>query len=118
MFRKEAIEAKKQKLHGDVFLIQPLSFLIQGLLILFIFSFVLIVLVSGSYARSEGVIGHLVPSNGLVKIQTAQSGTLEAIHVREKDTVKAGQKLAAISVSANALDGRSFSEKAIAALIK
>jgi membrane fusion protein len=118
MFRKEAIEAKKQKLHGDVFLIQPLSFQIQGLLILFIISFVLIILISGSYARSEGVIGHLVPSNGLVKIQTAQSGTLEAIHVREKDTVKAGQKLAAISVSASSLDGRTFADKSIAALIK
>ena len=118
MFRKEAIEAKRQKLHGDVFLIQPLSFLILGFLILLIISFALTLLFTGSYARSEGVIGHLVPSNGLVKIQTVQSGTLESIHVRERDVVKAGQKLAAISVSTNALDGASFADKAIASLIK
>jgi membrane fusion protein len=118
MFRKEAIEAKGQKLHGDVFLVQPLSFLILGFLILLIISFAVTLLFAGSYARSEGVIGHLVPSNGLVKIQTAQSGTLESIHVRERDIVKAGQKLAAISVSTNALDGASFADKAIASLIK
>ena len=118
MFRKEAIEAKRQKLHGDVFLVQPLSFQVLGFLILLIISFALTLLITGSYARSEGVIGHLVPSNGLVKIQTAQSGTLESIHVRERDIVKAGQKLAAVSVSTNALDGTSFADKAIAFLIK
>ncbi|MBT7951548.1 MAG: HlyD family efflux transporter periplasmic adaptor subunit [Gammaproteobacteria bacterium] len=118
MFRREAIEAKRQKLHGDVFLIQPTSFLVLGFLILLIVSFAVTLLFAGSYARSEGVIGHLVPSNGLVKIQTAQPGTLESIHVRERDLVKAGQKLAAISVSTNALDGTSFVDKAIAALIK
>lgn len=118
MFRKEAIAAKKQKLHGDVFLIQPLSFPALGLLILSIVSFGIVLLLSGDYARSEHVIGHLVPSKGLVKIQTARAGTLESIDVKEKDTVKAGQKLAAILVSTNSLDGSSFTARALAALLR
>lgn len=118
MFRKEAIAAKRQKLHGDVFLIQPLSFPALGLLILSIVSLGIVLLLSGDYARSEYVIGHLVPSKGLVKIQTARSGTLESIDVKEKDTVIAGQKLAAISVSTSSQDGTSFTTRALAALVQ
>ena len=78
MFRKEAIEAKRQRLHGGVFLIQPLSFPALGFLILSIVLLCVTLLVTGTYARSEHVIGHLVPSKGLVKIQTARSGSIES----------------------------------------
>ena len=118
MFRKEAIAAKRQKLHGGVFLIQPLSFPALGLLILSIASFSVILLLTGSYARSENVIGHLVPSKGLVKIQAARFGTLASIYVREGDKIESGQKLATIKVSNNALDGASFADKALAALAR
>ncbi len=118
MFRKEAIAAKRQKLHGGVFLIQPLSFPALGFLILSIVSFGVILLLTGSYARSENVIGHLVPSKGLVKIQAARFGTLESIYVREGDKIESGQKLATIKVSNNALDGASFADKALAALAR
>ncbi|MFT7458720.1 MAG: membrane fusion protein [Planctomycetota bacterium] len=116
MFRKEAIKAKRHKLHGDVFLIQPVSFSVLGLLIISIVTFSSIILVSGNYARSENVIGHLVPSKGLVKIQTPRFGTLESIDVKENDTIKSGQKLAAILVSTSTSDGISFADKALAAL--
>ena len=118
MFRKEAIAAKRQKLHGGVFLVQPLSFSALGLLILSIVIFGIILLVTGSYARSEHVIGHLVPTRGLVKIQAARFGTLQSIHVREGDAIKTGQKLAAIMVSTSALDGASIADKALAALAR
>ena len=118
MFRKEAIAAKRQKLHGGVFLVQPLSFSALGLLILSIVIFGIILLVTGSYARSEHVIGHLVPTRGLVKIQAARFGTLESIDVREGDAIRTGQKLAAIMVSTNALDGGSIADKALAALAR
>ncbi len=116
MFRKEAIAAKRQKLHGGVFLIQPSSFSALGFLLLSIVTLAVILLVTGSYARSEHVIGHLVPSKGLVKIQAPRSGTLESIYIREGEEIKSGQKLAAISVSNSTLDGDSFADKALAAL--
>ncbi len=116
MFRREAIEAKRQKLHGGVFLVQPLSFSVLALLVLSIVTLSIVFLVTGSYARSEHVIGHLVPSRGLVKIQTAQSGTLESIDVKEGDTIRIGQQLAIILVSTSALDGATFANKALAAL--
>ncbi len=118
MFRKEAIDARSHKLHGDVFLIQPISFSALGLFISGIVTFALILIATGSYARSEHVVGQLVPSKGFVKIQTSQFGTLESINVKEGDTVEKGQKLATISVSRNTLDGDTFSDKAFAALLK
>jgi len=114
MFRKEAIQAKSQKLHGDVFLVQPISFLVLGLLTLFL----IVVLFAGDYARSEQVIGHLVPSGGLVKIQTPRFGTLKSIDVKENDTIISGQVLASITVSSNRLDGSSFENVAKTALYR
>ena len=118
MFRKEAIQAKSQKLRGDVFLVQPISFLVLGLLILSLVTFFIVVLFTGDYARSEQVSGHLVPSGGLVKIQTPRFGILKSIDVKENETIISGQVLASITVSSNHLDGSSFENVAKAALYR
>lgn len=113
MFRLEAVEAQKRKLHGDVFLTQPISFSIVTYIIVFIIIFSLIFLVSGTYARSERVVGYLLPSAGLVKIQSGQFGTLNALYVREGDTIKQGQTLLNIRTSRTTLGGFSSTEKNI-----
>lgn len=116
MFRAEALEAQKNKLHGDVFLPQPVSSTIVTLTIVSIVALTAILLVTGSYARSEHVAGYIVPSKGLIKIQASQFGTLDVLHVNEGDKVVSGQMLANITVAQGTLDGRSFVEKGLDAL--
>jgi len=116
MFRSEAIEARKQKLHGDVFLTQPLSFSAITLLLVSVVILAVVLLIGGSYARSEHVSGYLVPSKGLVKIQSSQFGTLEALYAREGDIIREGQLLANILVSPSGRDGRSIAQLSLEAL--
>ncbi len=116
LFRQEAVQAHRQKLHGDVFLAQPIAFSIIEALIFAVIAGVAIMLVTGSYARTEQVRGHLVPTKGLVKIQTGQFGTLESLTVREGETVKAGAVLATIRIAEQSADGLTSTEKALDAL--
>ena len=116
MFRSEALNAQKQKLHGDVFLTQPVSFQAITLILAFLVAITIILLFTGSYARSERVAGYLVPSKGLVKIQASHFGSLSQLYVREGEAVTDEQPLADILVSQNTTDGRSFTEKSLEAL--
>ena len=116
MFRAEALEAQKQKLHGDVFLTQPVTFNAILFLVFAIVAVVVTLLVTGSYARSEHVTGHLVPSKGLVRLQASQFGTLSNFYVQEGDQVDAGQPLADIIVAKTTLDGYSVAKKSLEAL--
>ena len=113
MFRIEAVEAQKRKLHGDVFLAQPISFRIITYLIVSIIFFTVFFLTSGTFARSEKVAGYLTPSYGLIKIQASQFGTLTALHVEEGDTITEGQTLLNIRTSKTTLDGFSSIQRNI-----
>ena len=116
MFRSEALNAQKQKIHGDVFLTQPIPISVITLLVASITLVLVILLFTGSYARSERVSGYLVPSKGLVKIQASQFGTLTNLYVKEGGAVTKGQALADMLVAPNASDGRSFIIRSIDAI--
>jgi len=113
LFRNEAIEANKNKLHGDVFLISPLSFSVITYLIVFLVVFILVMVFSGSYSRIEQVPGYLVPKAGLVKIRVKQAGTLSAIHVEEGQLVKKNDLLVSIESSQIDKNGLSTKEKTL-----
>ena len=116
VFRSEALNAQKQKIHGDVFLTQPIPISVITLLVASITLVLVVLLFTGSYARSERVSGYLVPSKGLVKIQASQFGTLTSLYVKEGGAVTKGQALADILVAPNAADGRSFIIRSIDAI--
>ncbi len=118
MFRIEAVKAQQKKLHGDVFLTQPVSSTIITFVIAAMVGLAAILLTTGSYARSEHVAGYIVPSKGLIKIQASQFGTLDTLHVREGDKVISGQVLADITIAHGTFDGRSFVEKSLDALTR
>lgn len=93
LFRKEALEHRKDKLYGDVLLLQPLSLTVLVGVVLLICTMILAILFWGTYARKELVHGYLVPDKGIVKIYSPQPGTVSKVHVREGDEVKEGQVL-------------------------
>lgn len=93
LFRKEALEYRKDKLYGDVILLQPLSLTLLVGAVLVICSLILAILFWGTYARKELVHGYLIPDKGIVKIYSPQPGTVSKVHVREGDSVQEGQIL-------------------------
>lgn len=116
MYRIEALKAQQHKLHGDVFFAQPVSLTVITGLIVAILATIVLLMVIGTYARTEHVKGHLVPSKGLVRIQTGQYGSLEKLLVKEGDQVKEGDILAVIKLSQTTIYGLSPVEQSLQAL--
>ena len=98
LFREEAVEQQKNKLHGDVLIIPSLS---HNLITIFLFFWILTVaiwLFSSSYAKKETVTGWLEPPSGVVKVYANNStGKIQKILVTEGQRVIAGQKLVIIN---------------------
>lgn len=93
LFRKEALEHRKDRLFGDVILLQPLSITVLVAVVVCVCMMILAILFWGSYARKETVQGYLVPDKGIVKTYAPQVGTIARVHVREGDEVKEGDAL-------------------------
>ena len=97
LFRQEAIDNQRERLWGEVVLIQPLSFyLITGVVTIAVI-LIAIYLIYGTYARRENVSGYLLPDKGVVKIYAIQPGLVTDVHVREGDKVSKGDLLFTIS---------------------
>ncbi len=96
LFRKEALEHRKDRLYGDVILLQPFSMTVLVSAVVVICLFVLAILFWGTYARKETVHGYLLPDKGIVKTYATQAGTIAKVYVREGDEVKEGQPLITI----------------------
>jgi membrane fusion protein len=93
LFRREAVEHQKNRLLGDVILLQPLSLILMISLVLVICGLIITLLVGGRYARKETVSGYLVPDKGIVKMYAPYAGEIHKLHIREGEQVKQGQKL-------------------------
>ncbi|GIU14103.1 hypothetical protein TUM4261_29170 [Shewanella sp. c952] len=93
LFRRQAIDAQKQKLHGDISLAQPISIYTTSFTLVFIVSAIILFLSFSHYARKETVRGYLVPDKGLIKTYANRSGNIDKLHVSEGDIVKSGAPL-------------------------
>ena len=93
LFRKAALDAQRGSDVGRIVLIRPITFLglaIGGALCA---AAIIAFLVVGAYTKRARVMGLLVPETGLIKVTAPVSGTLVEQHVREGQTVQAGQVL-------------------------
>ncbi|AQS39751.1 multidrug resistance efflux pump [Shewanella psychrophila] len=113
LFRQQAVEAQKQKLHGDVSLAQPISIYLAAIILLCIIIALVLFLSFSHYARKETVRGYLVPDKGLIKTYANRSGNVEVLHVSEGDIVKKGSPLATIVLRRSMLSGEELSESLI-----
>jgi len=75
---------------GDVFLSQPTPTALISAVVVGLVAVIAITLALGSYARMETVPGHVVPSEGLIKVRTPQFSILDELHVSEGDEVHQG----------------------------
>ena len=93
LFRKEAIDHKRRKLHGEVILVQPVSFFIMTAVFFAVTLALVGFLINGEYKRKETVLGYLAPANGLSLIRADQGGRLTQVFVNEGDYVEVGAPL-------------------------
>lgn len=96
LFREEALEHRKDRLFGEVILLQPLSMRILVGVATAICLVIIAILFWGTYARKETVKGIVVPDKGIVKIYAPQQntlGTIASVQIHEGDVVQAGQTL-------------------------
>ena len=93
LFRKEAVEHQKDRLMGEVLLLQPISLVILTVVSVIVAVFIAAILYWGSYARRETVHGYLVPDSGIVKLYASSPGIISKSFVKEGEQVKEGAPL-------------------------
>ena len=107
LYRQSAIDAQKQRLHGEVLLTQPLS-MYAIISILFVSITLLGLYLSyAEFSRKETAQGYILPDKGIIKSYSQKEGVIDSIHVKEGEFVQKGDPLVTISSKnklANGLD--------------
>ena len=106
LFRQEAVDHQRDRLWGEVLLIQPLSLKLLTLAVCTVVTVVLLYVYFGTYARKESVQGHLVPSTGVIRVYAPRPGIIRRVLVEEGSRVEAGQPLLVINGDSFLEDGR------------
>lgn len=97
LFRQEVIDAKRGEWLGSIIVAAPLSRWLLSMLALVLATMILLFLFLGHYTRRETVTGQLVPSAGLLNVVAPGAGTITLLHVRDGQSVKAGEVLLRLS---------------------
>ncbi|QIB65706.1 HlyD family secretion protein [Kineobactrum salinum] len=106
LFRRQAIQAAADRLHGEVICIPRLSHgLLCGLLLLWL---VLagVFLTQASYARKETVPGWLEPKEGVVRVYAQREGRVARLLVKDGERVARDQPLVVINGDRILQDGQ------------
>lgn len=93
LFREQVLKNQNQRMQGEVSLVQVPTFTWLTGLIAFIVVCSIAFLVTNSYTRKAVVFGVLQPEQGVIRVQTAQPGTVQQLLVEEGGKVEAGQAL-------------------------
>ena len=95
-FRKESMESRKARVHGEVILTQPvrIHYLVAGLFAIILIAVLWLTL--GTYSRTETARGILATKSASAKIVAIRPGQVTELVVGEGDVVRAGQRLATV----------------------
>ncbi|WP_347330533.1 HlyD family secretion protein [Marinimicrobium locisalis] len=97
LFRKQATEFKKDRLHGELLLLPRISHtLLVSLLVIWV-ALLAVWLTSNSYARKETVSGWVEPQSGLTKVYSSSVGIVKRVLVSEGEVVSEGQPLVIVN---------------------
>lgn len=115
LFRAEVLEARRQRVDGEVILTQPLRASALTLLLFGIVAAAGCWIALGSYTRSEVARGILVTDQPSAKVIAIRPGQITQLLVRDGDRVRAGQRLATIMVERPDEHGASVTAESLAA---
>lgn len=115
LFREQALQSTRHRLEGAVRLSVPFRQVTASVVLCATVAGIGLVLVFGSYTRSESALGLVVPTAGAIKVYARQAGVLTALSVNERAIVKQGELLALVSNKrdmrdANDADGQIIAE--------
>jgi len=98
LFRKEAIDAQREKFLGEASVAQPVRLWVYTTTACAIAALVVTVAIWGQYTRRERVQGVLSNAIGAAAVHTPDAGTLSELLVHEGDVVAKGAPLARLTV--------------------
>ncbi|WP_180028105.1 HlyD family secretion protein [Acinetobacter sp. YH16032] len=99
LFRDKAIDAQKSKWIGEVILIRPFSFTVLTIVVA-IFTVLLVSFIFfGSYTKRTSVKGLLIPNTGLIRVYSAEGGTVSEKFVKEGQLVENGTPLITLKMT-------------------
>lgn len=116
LFRKEAIEHRADRLHGEINLAIPIRWQAMGYLLLAILMIALIFMFSASYARVETVPGLIVPDKGIAVAIPTRPGIVSQLLVKEGQAVEQGAALARITTGETTASGQTAPAQVAASL--
>ena len=104
LFRHEVIEAKRDRLEGNVVAAVPPSSRLYTFLVAAVVAIMVAILVFGSYATTARVRGIVAYDTGIARVYPSAAAEIRQFHVRNGDVVRAGQPLVTLSL-AQGVDG-------------
>ena len=104
LFRAEVIEAKRDRLEGNVVAAVPPSSRLYTILIGVVVAVIVAFLIFGSYATTARVRGIVAYDAGIARVYPSAPAEIRQFHVRNGDIVRAGQPLVTLSL-AQGVDG-------------
>jgi membrane fusion protein len=116
LFRAEAIEARRERVEGEIVLAPSVR---TQILVLLLFCLVLLLglwVALGTYTRSETARGIMVTGEASAKIVAVRPGQITELLVREGDVVRAGQRLATVRTEQSGESGGSAIGESLAAI--
>lgn len=116
LFRKEALDYRADRLHGDVHLAVPMSWQLIGYLLLAALIIAVLFLLGASYARVETAVGVVVLDTGVVQIVPTRAGVVTALSAREGQIVQAGQPLVSIRAEEDLAHGATMPRQVLDAV--
>ncbi len=114
LFRKEAVEARRGGLHGDVRLDADLGAWVLTLLLATIVAVSVAVLGLGEYPRRETVSGRLLPDRGVALVRIDRPGRVVAVHADEGASVAKGAPLVTMDRDVGLAGGGDANERLMA----
>lgn len=116
LFRKEVVQHKIDRLHGDVNVAVPVSWQIIGYSLLVSVAVIFIFLARASYSRAEVVAGTIVLDRGVAPILPSRPGIVTAVVAREGKAVRAGDELVRIRSEEDSTHGDTTPRRVLDAL--
>lgn len=104
LFRHEVIEARRDRLEGNVVAAVPPSSRVYTVLIGGVVAVLILILIFGSYASTARVKGIVAYDAGIARVYPQTAAEIRQFHVRNGDVVQAGQPLVTLSI-AQGVDG-------------
>ncbi len=110
LFRKEAIDAQRQKFLGEASVSQPVKLWVYTVMAIAIAAIVIAVAVWGQYTRRERVQGYLASAVGAALVRMPDAGVVSDLMVKEGDVVAAGAPLARLTIDRSGVNDASGNE--------